>query len=93
MTTAYGPSGHQSACFCLCLLVEECAGLLWARPPLGLGALPTRKCPGTHFRILSVNRAQTPANPAPWAMGRCAASPSCWGPGTKGGHTSQKVIH
>lgn len=67
MTTAYGPSGHQSACFCLCLLVEECAGLLWARPPLGLGALPIRKCPGTYFRILSVNRAQTPANPAPCA--------------------------
>lgn len=67
MTTAHGPSGHQNACFCLCLLVEECAGLLWARPPLGLGALPTWKCPGTHFRILSVSRAYTPADPVPCA--------------------------
>lgn len=67
MTTAHGPSGHQNACFCLCLLVEECAGLLWARQPLGLGALPTWKCPGTHFRILSVSRAYTPANCVPCA--------------------------
>lgn len=67
MTTAYSPSDHQSACFCLCLLVEECAGLLWARPSLGLGALFTWKCPRTNFRILSVSRAQTRANPAPCA--------------------------
>ena len=73
MTIAHGPSGHQNACFCLCLLVEEYAGLLWARPPLGLGALPTWKCPRTHFRILSSEQSLYPCQPralrcpGPWA--------------------------